>query len=145
MEEVSSSQPSQRTFVLNIQPKNTGTPSAAPEAAPQYSCEYLIENARLLLQNGDFLLAQNLYSRLLQSNIQDAEALKGLGICLLKLGDRPKAKSASGLCGSCTIAKRRSYGLASATPRKATIGVRSRPSGESVPCRRLTMTSGLRC
>ncbi|MCB0416469.1 MAG: tetratricopeptide repeat protein [Bdellovibrionaceae bacterium] len=91
VEEIASAQPQQRTFVLKLQPKKDSLPSV-PAPTPEYSREYLLENARLLIQNGDFLLAQNLYSRLLQNNIQDADALKGLGICLLRLGDRPKAK-----------------------------------------------------
>ncbi|MCB0405084.1 MAG: tetratricopeptide repeat protein [Bdellovibrionales bacterium] len=99
VEEVPAKKPLQRTFVLNIQPGNNSQSEGgeAPQRpAPEYDRGYLLENARLLLQNADFLLAQNLYSRLLQKNIQDAEALLGLGICLLRLGDRQKAKKCFG-------------------------------------------------
>lgn len=49
--------------------------------------EDLLENAAVLLKNREYLLARHLFSAVLQKNIKQPEALEGLGICLLRLGD----------------------------------------------------------
>lgn len=61
----------------------------APETIPR---EFLLENAQLLISGSDHLLARNIYSFLLKKDIRDLAALKGLGICFLKLGEAQSAK-----------------------------------------------------
>ena len=73
-----------RQFVVTI-PLATKAASLVPNDS--HSKEHLLENASILLGNGDYLLARNLYSYLLKKELRDEESLKGLGICLLKTGD----------------------------------------------------------
>ena len=79
----------QRTFLVQIKsPKAKKLPSEFTPA----SRLYLLKSADLLLTEGDFVLARNIYAYLLKINIRDVEALKGLGICLLKISDPAAAK-----------------------------------------------------
>ncbi|MBI4404101.1 MAG: tetratricopeptide repeat protein [Deltaproteobacteria bacterium] len=48
--------------------------------------------ADLLIENGDYLLARNIFSYQLQRDLRDPRALKGLGTCLFKLSDKAAAK-----------------------------------------------------
>lgn len=96
----------ERVFIVNIkQNRQVTVPISTPARAlsepvlavpterdekPQRS--YLLENAGVLLKNGDYILARNVYSYLLQQNIRDREALRGLGICFTRLGEPLGAK-----------------------------------------------------
>jgi Flp pilus assembly protein TadD len=92
IEEVPSPE-SQRAFVVLIKPKSLADPKPQPTPEPEGpSREYLLSNASLLLDNREFVLARNLYSYLLKRNIRDPEALRGLGICLYRLGEITSAK-----------------------------------------------------
>lgn len=74
-----------RTFFVHIKTPAETKPESA-EKLP-YDLQQLQLSADLLLQSQDFLLARNIYSYLLQQNLRDAVALRGLGICLFKLGE----------------------------------------------------------
>jgi len=54
--------------------------------------EKLLQSAKLLIANSELLLARHVYSYVLKANIRDREALEGLGLCLLRLGDPTAAK-----------------------------------------------------
>lgn len=74
-----------RTFFVHIK-----TPAPAPKVEAEklpYDSQQLLQSAELLLENHDYLLARNLFSYLLQQNLKDPGALRGLGICLFKLGE----------------------------------------------------------
>ncbi len=74
-----------RTFFVHIK---TPAPTPKDESAKlPYDGHHLLHSAELLLENQDYLLARNLFSYLLQQNIKDPGALRGLGICLFKLGE----------------------------------------------------------
>lgn len=75
-----------RAFVVFV---TTPPVKIAPQPTPETTLPrtYLLESADLLLKNKDYLLARNVYSFLLKQNLRDRDALKGLGICFLRLGD----------------------------------------------------------
>ncbi len=78
-----------RTFFVHIKTppaKIAATPKPAP-GAKKYDVDGLRASAELLLENQDYLLARNLFSYLLQQNLRDPIGLRGLGICLYKLGE----------------------------------------------------------
>lgn len=75
-----------RTFFVHIKTPAPEKKPASP-GKPGYDAEQLRVSADLLLESEDFLLARNLYSYLLQQNLRDPAALRGLGICLFKLGE----------------------------------------------------------
>lgn len=56
------------------------------------STDELLENATVLLENREYLLARHLFSAVLKRNLKEPEALKGLGICLLRLGEPGAAR-----------------------------------------------------
>lgn len=74
----------EKTFLVKIRPRPG---SVATKTEPE-----LLANAQLLLANGDYLLARNLFSFLLRKNLRDEEAMKGLGVCFLKLKEILAAK-----------------------------------------------------
>lgn len=53
---------------------------------------YLLQNAKLLLEEKEFILARNLFSFVLKKNLKEPQALRGLGICLSRLGQTASAK-----------------------------------------------------
>jgi Flp pilus assembly protein TadD len=73
-----------RTFFVHIK-----TPPAPAPVAPKsaHDPELLTQSAELLLENQDYVLARNLYSFLLEQNLKNPAALRGLGICLYRLGE----------------------------------------------------------
>jgi tetratricopeptide (TPR) repeat protein len=79
-----------KEFFVRIPP---AVPPTSPTVSPkEFSKHYLAESAELLLENGDPLLARHLFSFLLKDNLKDITALKGLGVCFLKLSDYTSAK-----------------------------------------------------
>jgi len=60
---------------------------SASATAGNKSQEELLENAAVLLASHEYLLARHLFTAVLKRNLKQHEALKGLGICLLRLGD----------------------------------------------------------
>lgn len=70
------------------------TPKPAPKqpSLPQGDIDQLRKSAELLLQSEDYLLARNLYSRVLGQSLHDPTSLRGLGICLLRLGEPVSAR-----------------------------------------------------
>jgi tetratricopeptide (TPR) repeat protein len=91
IEEVPSPE-NKRAFVVLIKPKELRKPLPPPVEPPGPSRDYLLSNAALLVDNRDFVLARNLYSYLLKQNIRDPQALKGLGLCLYRLGETTSSK-----------------------------------------------------
>lgn len=59
---------------------------------PGSDVSFLLQNAALLIDSGDFLLARNLYSFVLHQNLRNPVALQGLGVCLFNLGEIPSAQ-----------------------------------------------------
>lgn len=85
VQEVSSTSESNggdRTFLVKIRGRGI-----APKEG-----ENLLENARLLLKNGDYLLARNLFSFVLRKDLKNEKAMEGLGQCFLKLKEVVAAK-----------------------------------------------------
>lgn len=82
------------SFVVQVKrPKNPIIRKIPPVEKPEIkNREKLIQSAKLLVVNSELLLARHVYSYLLKANIRDREALEGLGICLLRLGDPTAAK-----------------------------------------------------
>lgn len=81
-----------RTFFVHIKAKPPkAAVSPTPEEAPANRV-YLLRSADLLLADSDYVLARNIYSYLLKSNIRDVDALKGLGICFARLGEVTSAR-----------------------------------------------------
>ncbi len=71
-----------RTFFVHIK---TPAPAAVPK--PAYDLAQLKASAGVLLENQDYVLARNVFSYLLEHNLKDPDALRGLGICLFRLGE----------------------------------------------------------
>lgn len=84
-----------RSFLITVKkpssPKDTSKPVTI-ESRNNDEEASILSKARLLLHNQDFLLARNLYSFILKKDIKHPEALKGLGQCLLNLGDTTAAR-----------------------------------------------------
>lgn len=78
------SQSRARHFFVSVEKRPADLRDAAP---PSTTSEDLLENAAVLLRNREYLLARHLFSAVLQKNIKQPEALEGLGVCLLRLGD----------------------------------------------------------
>lgn len=79
---------SSRAFLVVVTPRQVRNSSDFSEALPvPYDRDTLLQNAKLLLQNEDYLLARNVFRYLLDKNVKDSEALKGLGACFLGLGE----------------------------------------------------------
>ncbi|MFM8270630.1 MAG: tetratricopeptide repeat protein [Pseudomonadota bacterium] len=74
----------EKAFLVRIRPRPS---SFLNKTEPE-----LFANAQLLLANGDYLLARNLFSFLLRKNLRDEKAMDGLGICFLKLKEITAAK-----------------------------------------------------
>ena len=74
----------QRSFLVKITPKPSNPSAKTPQS--------LFDNAKLLMANGDYLLARNLFSFLLRKNLRDELAMEGLGICFLKLQETLAAR-----------------------------------------------------
>ncbi|NDG28259.1 MAG: hypothetical protein EB120_13925 [Proteobacteria bacterium] len=91
-------QESERTFLVKIRVSRApiSTLPAKQEVAKKQEApterDKLLENAEILLRNGDLILARNIYSFLLKSNLKDQQAMEGLGICFLKLNEVLAAK-----------------------------------------------------
>lgn len=74
-----------RAFLVYVKP----SVKPAPES---HDREFLLRNAEVLLAAEEWLLARHVYSLLLQRDIRDPDGLKGLGICLFRVGDRKSAR-----------------------------------------------------
>lgn len=84
--------PSLRTFLVQFvlpAPAAKEDEGLAPTAADR---EELLRSASVLVDNADYVLARHIYSFLLKENGRDEEALRGLGLCGLHLGDYVSAK-----------------------------------------------------
>jgi len=81
----------QRTFLVKLKPKLT-SPQKKSLAWQSQDRGYILESAEVLIKNKDYILAKNIYSHLLKTNLRDPRALKGLGICLAQLGEITSAK-----------------------------------------------------
>jgi tetratricopeptide (TPR) repeat protein len=79
-----------RSFVVHI----TSPVPAAPEVPniADFEPSRIAESAELLLESSDFVLARNLFSHILNDNLKDARALRGLGICLFHLSEHTSAR-----------------------------------------------------
>lgn len=74
----------EKAFLVKIRPR-PGSPAIKNETE-------LLANAQILLANGDYLLARNLFSFLLRKNLKDEKAMEGLGVCFLRLKETMAAK-----------------------------------------------------
>lgn len=83
-----------RTFLVRIKSKPAPPPAVEPgnEKADPQNRTYLLKSAELLLVDADYVLARNIYSYLLKLNIRDTEAMQGLGLCFMRLGDTVSAR-----------------------------------------------------
>jgi Flp pilus assembly protein TadD len=81
----------ERAFVVRVRKRREPEPEPAPTEIPQDRA-YLIASAETLLRNEDYVLARNIFSFLLKENLKDSAALRGLGICLLRLGESDAAR-----------------------------------------------------
>ncbi len=81
----------ERAFVVRVRTRREPEPPPAPLEIPTDRA-YLLENANTLLSNEDYILARNIYSYLLKQDLKDQSALKGLGVCLLRLGESDSAR-----------------------------------------------------
>lgn len=84
MPDQSSRESGEKAFLVKIRPR--------PGSVGTKNESELIANAQLLLANGDYLLARNLFSFLLRKNLKDEKAMEGLGICFLQLKESVAAK-----------------------------------------------------
>ncbi len=77
-----------RQFYVALRPPKpvAHTPSPEKELA-SHPVEYFLTHAGVLLENKEYVLARNLYSYVLKTDIRSEGALKGLGTCLYRLGD----------------------------------------------------------
>jgi len=80
--------PSERTFLVRIQARPHSSTSLGDSSNP----DQILDNAELLLKNGDTLLARNLFSFALRKNLKNERAMEGLGACFLKLNEIMAAK-----------------------------------------------------
>lgn len=87
-----------RIFFVHLRPRNEianeTTPDARPSPVTPSSAErlHMLNQAVLLVHEGEDLLARNIYSFLLSRELRDWDAMRGLGNCLLKLGEVISAK-----------------------------------------------------
>lgn len=81
----------ERAFVVRVRKRKEPEAEAPPLAIPTDRA-YLLQSAATLVTGEDYVLARNIYSFLLKENLKDSEALKGLGICLLHLGESDPAR-----------------------------------------------------
>lgn len=79
-----------RKFLVAIEANSSITNELANNL--NHSREHLLSSAQILLTNGDFLLARNIYSYLLKDNVRDVSALRGLGLAFYRLGDKSSAR-----------------------------------------------------
>jgi tetratricopeptide (TPR) repeat protein len=78
----------ERTFVVKIRPRASSRGAKALESNESQ----ILENAELLLKNGEVLLARNLYSFVLRKNLKNERAMEGLGVCFFRLNEIVAAK-----------------------------------------------------
>ena len=76
-----------RAFLVEVDVQALDNSVSVPEDR-----DYLLRNALALLNAKEFLLARNIFSLLLKQNDHDSDAIRGLGICLLYLGENSSAK-----------------------------------------------------
>jgi len=82
-----------RQFYVALRPpKPAPSPVALEKELESKPKEYFLTHAGVLLQNKEYILARNLYSYVLKSDIRNEVALKGLGTCLSRLGEAPAAR-----------------------------------------------------
>jgi tetratricopeptide (TPR) repeat protein len=82
-----------RSFLVTIKKPNANA-AIDSRKSPKDNDEIttVLIKAELLLKNEDYLLARNLFSFVLKRELKNASALRGLGQCLLNLGDVSAAK-----------------------------------------------------
>ena len=82
-----------RSFLVTIKKPTASTPLAPSKTSKDNEeLNSVLNKAELLLKNEDYLLARNLFSFILKKELKNATALRGLGQCLLNLGDTSAAK-----------------------------------------------------
>ncbi len=82
-----------RQFYVAIKPKKTvPPPSLNDKELESQPKEYFLTHAGVLVQNKEYVLARNLYSFVLKTDIRNEGALRGLGTCLLRLGETAAAR-----------------------------------------------------
>jgi tetratricopeptide (TPR) repeat protein len=82
-----------RSFLVTIKKPTASTPVASTtKSKDNDELSSVLNKAELLLKNEDYLLARNLFSFILKKELKNATALRGLGQCLLNLGDTSAAK-----------------------------------------------------
>jgi len=79
-----------RRFHVEVKPRPAKP--APPPPPPTHDVPYLLKNAEILRQSGEYILARNLFSFALSLNLREPDALRGLGICLFRTGDYTSAK-----------------------------------------------------
>lgn len=81
-----------RSFLITVKkPVKLSTPQT-PAQTQNSELQSVLIKAEILLKNEDYLLARNLFSYVLRKDIKNCQALRGLGDCLLNLGDTTAAK-----------------------------------------------------
>jgi tetratricopeptide (TPR) repeat protein len=82
--------PFERSFLVRV---SAPAANVAPrERGEREDRRTLLDNAQLLLETDDYVLARGIYSYLLRRDRNDAEALKGMGECFLALGNTASAR-----------------------------------------------------
>ncbi len=81
----------ERAFVVRVRTRVEAEAETAPIEIPTDRA-YLLQSAATLVESEDYILARNIYSFLLKENLKDSTSLKGLGICLLRLGESESAR-----------------------------------------------------
>ncbi len=76
-----------RAFLVRIKPNPIPKTEKEIRKELLHNTPFLLENAELLLRTREFVLARHLYAYILRDLPTETRALRGLGICLLKLGD----------------------------------------------------------
>lgn len=82
--------PYERAFLVRVMAPAANV--APRERGEREDRRTLLDNAQLLLETDDFVLARGIYSYLLRRDRNDAEALRGMGECFLALGNTASAR-----------------------------------------------------
>lgn len=94
-QEVTGGKDKDRIFFVHLKERDAiqEAIAAAPDRTPiSKDKTYLLQNAKILLENNELILARNVYSYILKEDLKNAEALLGLGRCLMGLGQATAAR-----------------------------------------------------
>ncbi len=73
---------------------------------------HFLKNGWILFENKDYILARIIFSYMLEKNQNDSEALRGLGLCFLKLCDVASAKKCFIACEKLEVSDELYFNLA---------------------------------